>query len=336
MTRTRTPFVFSSTPLSRTTPSTLSAIGHSRGETVYVEPSQVRADGTLAPDDDREVYVYPRAESGRGVHVLASTLSPKPAELTVGQTVRVAARAGTAASGAGYVDPAIFGQLAEVERVSDEIVHVRSASGLHQGIHRNFVTPEPATLAAGKYRVTASPVFGALPLSVPTLRIGDDVTLEEGRGLPDSDGDVRVRTARGGLQWVRANVLSPIAEAPAPTLAERFPVGRKVVVGLRPKVADGSAVSPLFRGQVATVTRIVETWGGNVSVALSTGERNYISPDHLTLLPEGVELVKPTVREPLTFPAAYTKAASFRGQPTTAKQVAKTSKLAALLVEVSK
>ena len=343
MTSTRKPFVFSSTPRSATAAASLPARGYSRGSTVYVEASQVRASGSLAPDDDREVYVYPRAESGRGVHVLASTLSPKPVELTVGQTVRVAAHAGVYADGSGYVDRAIFGKLATVQRAGTDTAYVRAADGLHQSIHRNFLTPEPAapaTLAAGKYRVTASPVFGASPLTVPTLSIGDDVTLEEGHGRPDRDGDVRVRTVRGGLQWVRANVLSPVAEAPAPaepTLAERFPVGRLVVTATNPKTASGQYVSPEFRGAVAVVKG---TSYGDVRLALPGGGRfgltNVVGPDHLTVLPEGVELAKPTVREALTFPAAYTKASAFRGQPTTPKQVAKTSKLAELLVEVSK
>jgi predicted RecA/RadA family phage recombinase len=209
---------------------------------------------------------------------------------------------------------------------------------------RKITTPAaPTKLAAGQYVVTSAPVFGASPLSARDLTVGEVVTLEEGLNTPDTDGDVRVRTRSAGLVWVRASVLSPVilptaaAPAPEPTLAERFPVGRLVVTSADPKTKEGGYVAPEFRGVVAEVKG---STFGDVRITLPNGERpfltNIVGPAHLTLLPEGVELVKPTVREPLTFTDAYEKAVAHRGAPTTAKQVAKASKLAELLIEVSK
>jgi ribosomal protein L21E len=119
-----------------------------------------------------------------------------------------------------------------------------------------------------------------------------------------------------------------------PTLAERFPVGRKVLVGAAPKVADGGWVDEAFAGEVGEVAGHVNGWGGNVTVRVA-GRTNHIGPDHLTLLPENVEVAPVTVREPLTFAAAYAKATNHLGTPESADDVAKASRLAELLIEVS-
>ena len=84
---------------------------------------------------------------------------------------------------------------------------------------------------------------------------------------------------------------------------------------------DGTSI-----GDVVRVTGPTDH-GDDVSVeGLATGWRisaACLEPIHLT------------DREPLTFAAAYEKAVAHRGTPTSAKQVAKTVRLAELLIEVS-
>lgn len=274
----RKPFTFTSTPESRTAHSILRGLGYKLGDTVYT--ANLDDDGSLRPDSDREVYVL-RGETGHegAVYVLASTLSPKVAELKVGDEVTVAAAAKTAAGGLVY-----FGDVETSARIT-----YLSSYGQNADV-RALTGPY-----AGKTQT----------VGLAYLTKGDEPL----------------------------KVTAPAAE---PTLAERFPVGRKVVVSAAPKTTDGGYVSPSFRGQVATVTGYITSYGENVTVQLAAGMTNHIGGAHLTLLPEGVELAKPVVREPLTFDAAYRKAVAFRGTPSSAKQVAKASKLAELLIEVSK
>lgn len=405
----RTPYTFTSTPVSRTGPSSLADKGLRVGDTVHVASESVASDGTLRPDSDREVYVYAAPTGGYGFYVLASTLTKAPA-FKVGDRVKIAEPAFTALG--GYVYAGARGKVGTVQghsgrdvqvvgdgfdqyvgpqyltiddslRVGDRVEYIGTETARHIGKVgtvtradgdtsrpsatvswkadgdtaatlsrgsrvsnlRKSSAPAPssaADLAVGQYVVTAAPTFGASPLPVREFIIGEVVTLEEGYTRPDVDGDVRVRSARTrGLVWVRANVLSPVVlpttPAPAePTLAERFPVGRKVVVSANPTTSRGAYVAPTFAGAVATITSSAATVDDVRVKHDEHGYTNIVGPEHLTLLPEGVELVKPTVREPLAFAAAYAKAVEFRGEPTTSKQVAKTSKLAELLVEVSK
>jgi len=84
---------------------------------------------------------------------------------------------------------------------------------------------------------------------------------------------------------------------------------------------DGPAV-----GDVVKVTGPTEHGDDVAAEGLSTGWR--ISASCL----EPIDL---PAREPLTFAAAYEKAVAHRGTSTSAKQVAKTVRLAELLVEVS-
>ena len=202
------------------------------------------------------------------------------------------------------------------------------------------LSPRVEQLTPGSYKIVAEPTYhlDGLPRTFRgrTLapKIGDTVVVTGPAGASYGD-DVKASGLSSGWR-ISAACLAP-APVAEPTLAERFPVGRLVVTTADPKTADGGYVSHEFRGVVAQVKG---TTFGDVRLALPNGERpfltNIVGPEHLTLLPEGVLLVKPTVREPLSFTDAYAKAVAHRGEPTSAKQVAKASKLAELLIEVSK
>ena len=334
----RKPFTFTSTPAARTSPETLRGRGYKLGDTVWT--SDVNTDGSLHPDGDREVYVFADdVATSSGVYVLASTLSPRAA-LKVGDRVKVAASAKTAAAGRVYYGDAE--QLAEVTYVSGRNAEVRPVAGAYAGKTQTVGLTYLTKTADDELKVGDRVEY----IGTDTARhIGKaGVVTRVPRNLSDryatvywtADGDSTPGDRGAYVRNLRK--ITTLAPAAEPTHAERFPVGRLVVTTADPKTADGGYVSPEFRGAVAVV-KATDVYGGR-EVRLALPGRptltNIVAPEHLTLLPEGVELVKPTVREPLSFTDAYAKAVAHRGEPTSAKQVAKASKLAELLIEVSK
>lgn len=330
----RKPFTFTSTPAARTSPYMLRDRGYSIGDTVWTD--SVNTDGSLRPDGDREVYVFADADAmSRGVYALASTLSPKDdGLLKVGDRVEYI----------GSETSRHIGKVGTVTRVDD-------MPGRYAGADW---TADCDALPSDRFAYARN----LRKITAPTeLKVGDRVVIAEGATLSSGGyvspsafgkvGTIRSKSGRdfqvvgaGFDQYVgpdHLTIKTAPTPAPEPTLAERFPVGRLVVTSANPKTKEGGYVAPEFRGVVAEVKG---STFGDVRITLPNGERpfltNIVGPAHLTLLPEGVELVKPTVREPLSFTDAYEKAVAHRGAPTTAKQVAKASKLAELLIEVSK
>lgn len=195
------------------------------------------------------------------------------------------------------------------------------------------MTTSTDTLPAGQYRVTGEPVFGLSPTRCRDLDRGDVVTLVTHR--PDFDGDVLVRRDDADRSvYIHASSLTPItALAEGQRVRVADPAGTRVEVG---GIPAGYVQERVF-GKVGVVTYAPGRFGACAEVefeGLGAPLSQSIHPAFLTPVDDEPDVPAP-IREPLTFAAAYEKAVAHRGTPTSAKQVAKTVRLAELLVEVS-
>lgn len=248
-------------------------------------------------------------------------------------------------------------QLSGLDFVYIEAHNVKEDGSPYSDMDRETYVHTEAEGGSGYYVLTSS-----LSKIAKSFQVGDRVKLVSNgrsgfaRGMVGQTGTVsRVfssgsieideltssyDTSRKVTQTGYAEDLALVASAApvgVPKLTKTdFPEGRLVFVGPDPKTVGGGYVDERFDSSVGRIGA-TRTYGENVVVHKLDGtDYNVIGPEHLTLLPEGVDLAAKVARPELAFEDAIRKAAEHRDAVGGKDSTEALIELAKLLVEVAK